>query len=177
MHVDDSKCTCHMQKMKECQFCKNYNNSLITGSIELKLSVHIGTHLTMDFHVPQLWWYCMCTFARVISRSEEQLNQLCSNLVQWWGPVQLAWWCASQLGPTLHMNMNMLMRRIDDCSSWVLKNDRTDYIQIWYTDRDQLVGCCEIVSWKHSHTVLHVQGSLSQSLVCGLRPKRCLTCL
>ena len=111
----------------------------------------------------------------VVSRSRERLNRLRSNLVQRWGPVRRVE-CKSQLGPTLPMRT---------CSMTVpdLKNNWADCMQIWCTDRDQLVGCPASQffiyflfsrgSWKHTHTVPHVQGSTSCSLIC--HPKRHLT--
>ena len=57
------------KKTKGCQFCNNYENSVITGPIALKLRMHVGTHLKMYFHVPQLGCYCTCERARVIPSS------------------------------------------------------------------------------------------------------------
>ena len=46
----------------------------------------------------------------------------------------------------------------------VLKNGWTDYAEIWYTDRDQLLlhGAVK-VNGKHPHAVPQVQGSTSRS--------------
>ena len=57
-----------------------------------------------------------------------------------------------------------------------LKNGWADCIQIWYTDRDRLVGCrAGQLELEETHAVPHVQGqgSTSRSLVC--RPKRRLS--
>ena len=57
MHV----ATC---KTKGCQLDNNYDNSVITGPITLKLRMHVGTHLAMYFQVSQLGCYCTCARAR-----------------------------------------------------------------------------------------------------------------
>ena len=67
------------------------------------------------------------------SRSRERLNRSRSNLVYWWGPVSRVA-CNSDLGPTMHVRT---WRWTDPD----LKNGWTDYSQIWYADRDQLLGC------------------------------------
>ena len=70
--------------------------------------------------------------------------------IPWWGPVSRVA-CKSQLGPTLHVR-TCRMTVLD------LKNGWTDCAQIWYTDRDQLLGCQ--FSWKH----------FTQFLRTGLKP-------
>ena len=145
-----------------CQFRNNYDNSVITGPIALKLHMHESIHLAMYFHVSQLG--CYCTYARatrVVPRSRERLNRLRSNLVQRWGPVSRVV-CKSQLGPTLHVRTCRLT--VPD-----LKNGWADWVQIWYTDRDRL-AVCRAIQLNRTHAVLHVQGSTSRSLVC--RPKK-----
>ena len=47
---------------------------------------------------------------------------------------RLVGWCASQLGPTLHVRTFRVP--VPD-----FKNGWADCVEIWYTDRDRLVGC------------------------------------
>ena len=54
-------------KRKRCQLCNNFNNSVITRPIALKLCMHVGTHAAMYLHVSQL--ECDCTCARARQRS------------------------------------------------------------------------------------------------------------
>ena len=95
-----------------------------------------GIHLTMYFHVSQLECYCTCARARVVPRSRERLNRLRSKLVQRWRPVSIGRRATGKwpLGPTLHLRTYRVT--VPD-----LKNGWTDCVQVWYTDRDRLVGC------------------------------------
>ena len=87
----------------------------------------------MYLHVSKLGCYCTCARARVVPRSRKRLNRLRSNLVQRWGPVSRVA-CKSQLRLTLHVRTCRVT--VPD-----LKNGWADRVQIWYKDRDRLVGC------------------------------------
>ena len=57
----NARATC---KIKGCQFDNNYDDSVITGPIMLKLRMHVGTHLAVHFHVSQLACYRTCARGR-----------------------------------------------------------------------------------------------------------------
>ena len=150
--------------MKGYLFSNNYDNCIIIWPIALKLRIHEDIRLAMYLHVSELGCYCTCAHIRIVHRSRERLNRLRSNLIHHWGPVSRVA-CKSQLEPTLHVRTCRVT--VPD-----LKNGWADCFQIWYTDRDRLVGY-RASQLKHTHTVPHVQGSTSRSFVC--RPKRRLT--
>ena len=97
--------------------------------------------------------YCTCARARVVPRSRERLNRLRSNLVQRWGPISRVA-CKSQLGPTSHVRTCRVT--VPD-----LKNRWADCVQIWYMDRDRLVGCRASKLEAHPRSSARVELNLS----------------
>ena len=60
-------------KTQGCQFCNNYDNSVIAGPIMLKVRMCAGTHLTKCFHVQQL----RSVVKKKIESGEETYEILC----------------------------------------------------------------------------------------------------
>ena len=101
----------------------------------LKLRMHVGTHPAMYSHVSQSATARAHVQGNGRFRYQDQLGRSHSSLIYWWGPVSRVA-CNGKLGPNLHMRTCRVT--VPD-----LKSGWTDCAQLWYTDRDQLVGCRE----------------------------------
>ena len=109
-------------KTKGCQFCNNYDNSVLTGLIALEVRMHAGSGHRVT--VGLLLHARTCKGRSQISRTAEPTAIKCGTMMGT-GGVQ------KSVGPyTLHV-------RTCRMTILYLKNDWTDCDQIWYTDRDQ----------------------------------------
>ena len=111
----------------------NYDNSVITGLIALKLRIMRASK-----------WQCVstigccrtCARARLVSRSRERLNRLLANLVQRWGPVNRVA-CKSQLDLLCTCACVRCRFQISRTAGLIALKFGT------YTHRDRLLGCRE----------------------------------
>ena len=114
---------------------KKNNNSVITGPIVLNIHMHVPCR-----HPPGNEFLChsLGATARVHVQCRSQLSRTAEPIVLKFDTVigtgpgrRVA--CKNYLGPTLHVRMYSV-------TAPDLKNDSTDCAQIWYADRDRLVG-------------------------------------